>query len=200
MSQHDPDHPEHQDAPDGTQRPVDPVAADDPDAATREQASVQQPVDDWTQVTRPQPVVPPQAPGPWGYPAPGQPPAAPRHAAPSARVAGWVWPVVAMLALVVGVVGGVVSDTPVNLLGQHVRNRLDVLPDQSGERAHPLSRSLGIRTQRTLQICVLIEHPVPQSTTIDLNLQELEYVQGSGVTHNVFGEIGTERVRADLRM
>ena len=107
MSQHDPDHPEHQDAPDGTQRPVDPVAADDPYAATRGQASVsQQPVDDWTQVTRPQPVVPSQAPGPWGYPAPGQLPAAPRHAAPSARVAGWVWPVVAMLALVVGVVGG----------------------------------------------------------------------------------------------
>ena len=60
MSQHDPEHPEHQDAPDGTQRPVDPVAADDPYAATREQASVsQQPVDDWTQVTRPQPATSP---------------------------------------------------------------------------------------------------------------------------------------------
>lgn len=130
MSQHDPDHPEHQDAPDGTQRPVDPVAADHPDAAAREQASVpQQPVDDWTQVTRPQPVVPPQAPGPWGYPAPGQPPAAHRHAAPSARVAGWVWPVVAMLALVVGVVGGVVGAAGFRLVDEAGGERQGIVRD-----------------------------------------------------------------------
>ena len=37
------------------------------------------------------------------------PPPGPRHAEPTARVGGWVWPVVALLALVVGVIGGIVG-------------------------------------------------------------------------------------------
>ena len=49
-------------------------------------------------------------PGRWGgFPPPGtQPlPAAPaRHAAPSGRVPGWVWPAVTVLALVIGLLGG----------------------------------------------------------------------------------------------
>jgi putative serine protease PepD len=51
---------------------------------------------------------------PWGaYPPPGtqplptEPPA--RHATSRARVSGWVWPVVAAVALLLGVVGGVVG-------------------------------------------------------------------------------------------
>ena len=79
----------------------------------------EQPPVDWT-ATAQQPAVPPQAPSPWGAPpAPpyagqGQPGGLPpqpagQHAVPTARVGGWVWPVVALLALVVGVIGGVVG-------------------------------------------------------------------------------------------
>ena len=48
-----------------------------------------------------------------GYPAYPVPQPGPqldrRHATPRARVSGWVWPVVAVLALVVGVIGGVMG-------------------------------------------------------------------------------------------
>ena len=131
MSQHDPDQPEHNsDHP--ADRPAEQVAGE-PEAETREHPTVPSSAGgtdraasydtvsdahgDWTQVTREQPVVPPQAPGPWGYPAPAPAPVpqqlTARHAAPSARVAGWVWPLVAMLALVVGVVG-VIGPTRLN--------------------------------------------------------------------------------------
>jgi putative serine protease PepD len=58
------------------------------------------------------PIPPPSAPParPWdAYPAPGtrpMPADQPRHAA-SAKVTGWMWPAVAALALVIGVIGGV---------------------------------------------------------------------------------------------
>src|SRR6478672_3042483 len=52
-------------------------------------------------------------PGQWAaFPPPGTQPlpvAQPRHAPPRGRVPGWIWPVVAVLALVVGVVGGAVG-------------------------------------------------------------------------------------------
>ncbi|GEP39507.1 hypothetical protein NPS01_31700 [Nocardioides psychrotolerans] len=57
----------------------------------------------------PPPAIPP--PAPWaGFPPPGtQPmPVEPAHRAPARpRVSGWVWPLVASVALVVGVIGGV---------------------------------------------------------------------------------------------
>ncbi len=54
----------------------------------------------------------PPAPGPWpAFPPPGtqpMPAGAARHAGrPRARVSGWMWPAVALMALVVGVAGGV---------------------------------------------------------------------------------------------
>jgi putative serine protease PepD len=76
-----------------------------------------------TEPTRPLPYPPPAGPAPtwvppttqappyttaWHLPAP---PAAqqPRHATPRGRVPGWLWPVVCLLALVVGVLGGLVG-------------------------------------------------------------------------------------------
>jgi putative serine protease PepD len=47
---------------------------------------------------------------PYGQPAPFPPSAPPnRHAAPRGRVPGWLWPVVCVLALVLGVLGGLVG-------------------------------------------------------------------------------------------
>jgi putative serine protease PepD len=52
-------------------------------------------------------------PGQWaGFPPPGTqafPVAPPRHVAPRGRVPGWLWPVVCVLALVVGLVGGAIG-------------------------------------------------------------------------------------------
>ncbi len=52
-------------------------------------------------------------PGQWaGFPPPGTQPfpvAPPRHLAPRGRVPGWLWPVVCVLALVVGLVGGAIG-------------------------------------------------------------------------------------------
>ncbi|GCD91023.1 S1C family serine protease [Nocardioides sp. LS1] len=66
--------------------------------------------------TRPLSWMPPTSqppPGQWAaFPPPGTqaPPAVPaRQAPPRGRVPGWIWPVVAVLALVVGVVGGAVG-------------------------------------------------------------------------------------------
>lgn len=128
------DQPEAHDAPSG--QPAEPPAGQ-PVEQPREQA-------DWTR-TAPQPAVPPQQPGPWGYGAPQhQPPfpahqqphhQAPRHAVPTARVGGWVWPVIALLALVVGVVGGVVGAAGFRLV------------DEASERPGLVSRGLeGVDT------------------------------------------------------
>ena len=80
---------------------------------------------DWTDgadeptqpVSRPQPPGPPPAwtppPPPHGFPPPGTQPlpserlAGPTHVSPRARVSGWVWPTVGVLALVLGLTGGV---------------------------------------------------------------------------------------------
>lgn len=75
--------------------------------------------------TRPLPFAPPPGPAPswvppttqappYAWSVPGQqqppPPASPaRHAVPRGRVPAWVWPVVCLLALVVGVLGGLVG-------------------------------------------------------------------------------------------
>lgn len=76
--------------------------------------------------TRPLPFAPPPGPAPswvpptsqappYAWSAPGQPqqpsPDAPpaRHAVPRGRVPGWLWPVVCLLALVVGTLGGLVG-------------------------------------------------------------------------------------------
>ncbi len=56
------------------------------------------------------PTLPPPPPGarPWGEPAPATRPMAADRARPTgARVTGWIWPAVAAVALVIGVVGGV---------------------------------------------------------------------------------------------
>ncbi len=93
------------------------------------QAQGLQPPADWTTRTQPLPGVPAQAPGPWGQPYGQQPQPYPQqhsqpgaHAArsdvPTARVGGWVWPVVAMLALVVGVIGGVVGAAGFRILDE----------------------------------------------------------------------------------
>ncbi|WP_300641220.1 trypsin-like peptidase domain-containing protein [Nocardioides sp.] len=94
-----------------------------------EQAREAQPPADWTSRTQPLPGVPAQAPGPWGQPYGQQPQPYPQqfpqpgaHAArtdvPTARVGGWVWPVVAVLALVVGVIGGVVGAAGFRILDE----------------------------------------------------------------------------------
>lgn len=65
------------------------------------------------QPTMPAPTwVPPtvQPPPPaWGSPPPYRPAPPTSHAAPRGRVPGWIWPVVCVLALVLGVVGGAVG-------------------------------------------------------------------------------------------
>ena len=149
MSQHDPDQPEHHEhsGDHGGDHDSDQDAGV-PEAETREHPTVPSstggtdpasyhPVPDahgdWTQVTREQPAVPPQAPGPWGYPAPAPAPVpqqlTARHAAPSAPVAGWVWPLVAMLALVVGVVGGVVGAAGFRLVDETAADRPGTVRD-----------------------------------------------------------------------
>jgi putative serine protease PepD len=97
-----------------------------PSGQAPQAAPAQQPQADWTSRTQPLPGVPPQAPGPWGQPAaqpysqpyPQQFPQTGTHGAPTARVGGWVWPVVAMLALVVGVIGGVVGAAGFRILDE----------------------------------------------------------------------------------
>ena len=73
--------------------------------------------------TRPLPFPPPAGPAPswvpptsqappYAWSAPGQPPTPPapaRHAVPAGRVPAWLWPVVCLLALAVGVLGGLVG-------------------------------------------------------------------------------------------
>ncbi|MCB0894120.1 MAG: trypsin-like peptidase domain-containing protein, partial [Nocardioidaceae bacterium] len=53
--------------------------------------------------------VPPTVQSPPHRWAPPPPPPPPRHVVPRGRVPGWVWPVVCVLALVVGVVGGAIG-------------------------------------------------------------------------------------------
>lgn len=108
--------------------PLPPAAAHDPAGSWQSPAPHDAPAD---RSTPPSWVPPQQQPAPYrepwgGYPAPGttpfpvggfagqpaQPGAHPgqphaRHATTKGRVSGWVWPVVAVLALVVGVLGGV---------------------------------------------------------------------------------------------
>ncbi|MFC7492939.1 MULTISPECIES: S1C family serine protease [unclassified Nocardioides] len=74
-----------------------------------------------TEPTRPLPYQPPTAPAPSWVPPTTQappytpawhvaaPPSPPRHATPRGRVPGWLWPVVCVLALVLGVLGGLVG-------------------------------------------------------------------------------------------
>lgn len=81
---------------------------------------------DEAEPTRPLPFAPPAGPAPswlpptnqappYAWSAPGQPPPAPpsplpaRHAVPRGRVPGWLWPVVCVLALALGVLGGLVG-------------------------------------------------------------------------------------------
>lgn len=83
---------------------------------------------DEAEPTRPLPFPPPAGPAPswvpptnqappytWSAPGPQQPPFAPaspppaRHAVPRGRVPGWLWPAVCVLALLLGVLGGLVG-------------------------------------------------------------------------------------------
>lgn len=59
--------------------------------------------------TRPLPFPPPSGPPPTWAPPASSPPPAPAHVRPRGRVSGWLWPAVCALALVVGVLGGVVG-------------------------------------------------------------------------------------------
>ncbi|MBB6626884.1 trypsin-like peptidase domain-containing protein [Nocardioides sp. KIGAM211] len=90
------------------------------DAQGREPGPTEPPAESPDEPTQPYATapswVPPTSqapPGQWaGFPPPGTqsmpaPPA--RHASPAGRVPGWIWPVIAVLALVLGVMGGVVG-------------------------------------------------------------------------------------------
>ncbi|WP_193612132.1 trypsin-like peptidase domain-containing protein [Nocardioides lijunqiniae] len=99
--------------------PADAAQADEPrydgprseaPPAGAPQPGVVQPGASWLPPSSP----PAGPPDPWGgYPPPGtqpmptEPPAHRASAGPRARVSGWVWPVLAAVALVVGVLGGV---------------------------------------------------------------------------------------------
>jgi putative serine protease PepD len=108
--------------------------------------------DEPTQPLGPQPSAPPPTwrppapPSPTHYPPPGTRPMPEwpvdrpaMHAAPRARVSGWVWPMVTVLALVLGVVGGIA--------GSVVHDR--ITDDPGGpvaESQGPGLESSGIRT------------------------------------------------------
>ncbi|MCX6396522.1 MAG: trypsin-like peptidase domain-containing protein [Propionibacteriales bacterium] len=67
----------------------------------------------------PVPAAPYGEPGPYGPPSPyghpGQHVQHPQHvSAPTSRVPGWIWPVVAVVSLVIGIVGGVIGGALVN--------------------------------------------------------------------------------------
>jgi putative serine protease PepD len=104
----------------GDTQPVTGVSPGEPDTSAA-----------WVPPSAPPPVPPVR---PWdGYPAPAtrpMPAGEPRHA--RAKVSGWIWPMVAVLALVIGVVGGVVGSIA-----------YDELRDDAGDNPGTVSDGLG---------------------------------------------------------
>jgi putative serine protease PepD len=83
------------------------------DAEPTQPLSLARPVDPPPAVASWAPPTSQAPPGQWaGFPPPGTqafPVAPPRHVAPRGRVPGWLWPVVCVLALVVGLAGGAIG-------------------------------------------------------------------------------------------
>ncbi len=92
----------------------------------------------------PPPTAPYQTPYAPPYP-PGQPPRPPQRAqGPTARMPGWAWPVLTVLALVVGSLGGVVAATIVSETIAHGnRSSLPVIGGTDNGAASPLKADNG---------------------------------------------------------
>ncbi|WP_309646994.1 trypsin-like peptidase domain-containing protein [Nocardioides sp.] len=116
----------------------------------------------------PPPAIP--APAPWaGFPPPGtQPmPAEPAHRAPARpRVSGWVWPLVASVALVVGVIGGVAgsvaydelrTDTPGTTPGGLADVDTVSLPPLTGDAAGSVAKVAQEVLPSTVQISAALD-------------------------------------------
>ncbi len=125
------------------------------------------PVPSWLPPSPP-PVIP--APAPWaGFPPPGtQPlPAEPAHRAPArSRVSGWVWPLVATVALVVGTIGGVAGSVAYDELRSDSRGTVpgglaDVdtisLPPLSDEAAGSVAKVAQEVLPSTVQISASLD-------------------------------------------
>ncbi|WP_341927501.1 trypsin-like peptidase domain-containing protein [Nocardioides psychrotolerans] len=116
----------------------------------------------------PPPAIP--APAPWaGFPPPGtQPmPAEPAHRAPARpRVSGWIWPLVASVALVVGVIGGVAgsvaydelrTDTPGTTPGGLADVDTVSLPPLTGDAAGSVVKVAQEVLPSTVQISAALD-------------------------------------------